>query len=263
MTGFYRRLDDDLFESTPATAGPWSPGAQHGGPVTALLGRALERCAPAPDLRVARVTAEILGPVPVAPLRVGARVVRPGRRVQWLEGEVSAAGRVVMRGSAWRIARSPAHTPDIDHGPPPAPIPAAQSRFEGFADRSGLHTDGYLSAVEWRFVSGHFETRGPGEVWARPRLPLVEGEPDTPLTRALLLADSGSGVGSQLDLRKWLIINTDLTVALPRDPHGEWISMRAQVSTTPGGAGLAETWLGDQAGEFGRALSTMLVDAHP
>ena len=37
---FYLPLGDDRFESTLATAGPWSADAQHGGPPSALLVRA-------------------------------------------------------------------------------------------------------------------------------------------------------------------------------------------------------------------------------
>jgi hypothetical protein len=91
----------------------------------------------------------------------------------------------------------------------------------------------------------------------------VAGEADTPLVRTLVLADSMSGVGSQLELDKWLIINTDLTVALHRDPRGGWLFMRARVNADPRGSALAEATLADTSGEFGRGLQTLLVDARP
>jgi hypothetical protein len=51
-----------------------------------LLGRELERCEARTEARIARVTFEIVRPIPIAGLRPAARVVRPGRSVELLEG---------------------------------------------------------------------------------------------------------------------------------------------------------------------------------
>src|SRR3954454_14542296 len=100
---FYER-DGDLFRATELTRGPWDPGAQQAGPRAALLGHAMEGLPESEGLQVGRVTFEILRPVPIGPVGVQARVVRPGRRVQLLEAELSdAAGEVLMRARAWRI----------------------------------------------------------------------------------------------------------------------------------------------------------------
>src|SRR5215470_6150479 len=50
---FYLLIGDGRFESTPATAGPWSADSQHGGPPSALLARAFERLEPDPNQRLA------------------------------------------------------------------------------------------------------------------------------------------------------------------------------------------------------------------
>ncbi|WP_231335258.1 thioesterase family protein [Actinomadura graeca] len=260
MEEFYRPLGDGSFAATPATAGPWSPDAQHAGPVAGLLGRALERHEPVPGTRVARVTVEILGPVPVAELAVTARVVRPGRRVALLEAVMTHAGRPVARATAWRILAAPERLPAFSHAPAPPPLPESTPPLETWPE---AHADGYLAAMEWRVVEGALGRPGPGVTWARARVPLVSGEADTPLVRALVLADSASGVGSQLDLSKWLIINTDLTVALHRDPVGEWLCMGAAVHTSPRGSALCEAALADRSGDFGRVLQTLLVDEPP
>lgn len=257
---FYVPLGDGRFTATPATAGPWSPGFQHGGPVSGLLGRALERHDPVPGTRVARVTVEILSPVPVATLDVSVRVVRPGRRIALLEGEMTHEGRPVVRATAWRILAAPSSLEPVVHAPAPPPLPGSTQPFPEWRD---VHTGGYLSAMEWRLVHGEFGRPGPGTTWARPRIPLVAGESDTPLVRALTLADSASGIGSQLDLSKWLIINTDVTVALHRDPVGEWLCLAASLDASPGGSALCDATLADTSGEFGRAIQTLLVDEHP
>ena len=99
---FYTDEDGTLVPSE-LTRGPWDAGAQHAGPPAALLGRALERCEPREGLRLGRVTFEILGPVPLAPLRASARVVRPGRSVELLEASLSGPDGEVMRAAAWRL----------------------------------------------------------------------------------------------------------------------------------------------------------------
>src|SRR5215472_9780948 len=101
-TAFYLLIGDGRFESTPATAGPWSAESQHGGPPSALLARAFERLAPDPGQRLARLTVEILRPVPVRPVTVEARVVRPGRRVTLLEGRLCVDGEEYLLARAWR-----------------------------------------------------------------------------------------------------------------------------------------------------------------
>ena len=58
---------DDSWISTPATAGPWGPQAQHGGPPSGLLTRALEALLE-PGQTLGRITIDLLGPVPVGPL---------------------------------------------------------------------------------------------------------------------------------------------------------------------------------------------------
>src|SRR5207244_543850 len=95
------------FDSTAATAGPWSADSQHGGPPSALLAREFERTASDPGQRLARIAVEILRPVPVRPLTVRARVARPGRRVTLVEGAIEVDGQEFVLARGWRIARTP------------------------------------------------------------------------------------------------------------------------------------------------------------
>src|SRR5438270_7877763 len=83
---------DGRFVATELARGPWDPGAQHGGAPAALLMRAFERL-PAPEgLVLARITYEFLRPAPIGQVEVRAEIVRPGRRVQLLEGSMLADG---------------------------------------------------------------------------------------------------------------------------------------------------------------------------
>jgi hypothetical protein len=249
--------DGDRFVATELTRGPWDPGAQHAGPPAALLGRAIERLPEADEFQVGRVTCEILGSVPIAPLFVSARVVRPGRRVQLVEAELSDGKRTLMRASAWRIRTAPVEIPPEAMAPAePPPGPEQGSEVEFFPTGQEL---GYHTAMECRFVEGGFVEAGPAIVWLRMRQPLVAGEAPTPLQRVLVAADVGNGVSASLDYQRYLFINVDITVHLERMPAGEWVCVDAQTLPQPSGNGTAESVLADESGRIGRALQTLLI----
>jgi hypothetical protein len=91
------------------------------------------------------------------------------------------------------------------------------------------------------------------------RHPLVEGYEPTPLQRVLIAADSGNGVSAALDWRRYLFINTDLSVHLQRLPEGEWVCLDAVTYPEAHGVGLSDTVLWDERGRLGRAAQTLLV----
>jgi hypothetical protein len=251
LTGAFYARDGDAFVPSELTRGPWDPGAQHAGPPSALLGRAIERCEPRADLRVGRITFEILAPVPLAPLTVGARVARAGRSVEMLEATLDGPEGEIMRARAWRVQVGDVALAPADE-PPPGPQVAEPRPFFPTGEEVGYHT-----AMEYRFVSGGFLEPGPATVWMRMRGVLVEGEQPTPLERVLVAADSGNGVSAALDWREYLFINTDLSVHLLRLPAREWVCLDAV--THVDGLGLSDTALWDEQGRIGRAAQTLLV----
>src|SRR5436309_13146012 len=110
------------FEATELARGPWDPGAQHGGAPAALLMRAFEALPGPEELVLARVTYEFLRPAPIGPVSVQAEVVRPGRRVQLLEGSMLADGVEVVRARALRVQRASAGSSAANGvAPPPGP----------------------------------------------------------------------------------------------------------------------------------------------
>ena len=252
MDAFFVPLGDDRWLATAHTTGPWDARFQHGGPPSALLGRAVEQCSPREDVVVARMTVEILGAIPVGELALRARLLRPGRSVELVESVLSAAGRDVARAAAWRVLRTTERVDPRVPAPPPLPEQTTNALAEGWVD-------GYLSALEWRFVSGMFGDAGPATAWARLRHPLVPDEENSPLTRVLAVADSGNGLSGELDMTRWHFINPELTVHLHREPVGEWVCVEATTTISPGGAGLAATALSDLDGPVGVGAQSLLV----
>jgi hypothetical protein len=250
---FYVPLGDGLWRATRHTNGPWGPGAQHGGPPSALLGRAIQRCQPRAEMMITCFTCEILRAIPVGDIEVQARLVRPGRSVELLEATASADGREVARATAWRVLRttSPPVKPRL---PVPPPLPDGPPIVP-----PASWTDGYISAIEWRPVRGSLGAPGPATLWARMRYPLVPDEAPTPLDRILSIADSGSGVSWELDANRWLFINPELTVHLHREAAGEWICLDAQTAISTGGAGLATSVLSDLDGQVGVGTQSLLI----
>jgi hypothetical protein len=256
---FYRPLDGldgARFHATFSTTGPWFADAQHVGPPSALLVRTLERCAPGETaLQLSRITLEVLGPVPAGEVEVQARVERPGRSIELLSAQLSANGRAVMRAAAWRIA--PGDTAAVALGEAaPLPAPAGATLR---TDRPAGWLPGFIDALEWRWLHGWLGDPGPGAVWARPRVPLVEGEETSPLQRVAIVADSGNGAAAPLDIREWLFVNTELTLHVHRPPVGEWMAVDAATVIGPTGLGTVSGLLHDEHGHFGRSAQSLIV----
>ncbi|RJO76684.1 thioesterase family protein [Nocardia panacis] len=254
VEGFYLPEGDGRFLATELTRGPWSMDAQHGGPPAALLGHVLEGCAPREEFRIGRVAVEILGPVPLAQVRVAARVVRPGRSVEMLEATLESERGLVMRAVAWRfrVAEGQVEVPPAFAPNERRPGPERES-----SEFPTAHAVGFHKGLEYRFVSGSFTEPGPAVCWMRLRYPIVAGTTPSPWERVLVAADHGNGISSVLGWDSYVFINTDLTVQLHRMPEGEWVCLDAVTHAQPEGVGLAESALFDEKGPIGRSTQTL------
>jgi acyl-Coa thioesterase superfamily protein/acyl-CoA thioesterase superfamily protein len=256
--------DGDLYTATELTRGPWDAGAQHAGPPAALIGREVERLgggriggADGPPAQVGRITYEVLRSVPIVPVRVEARIVRPGRRVEMFEATLSdEAGDPLMQARGWRLRTQAVEFDAPERRAGPVPPPEAGQVVDFF--HTGYDV-GYHSAMEYRFVEGAFMEVGPAVVWMRMAVPLLPGEEPSPLQRVLAAADTGNGVSAAVDWKRYLFINVDLTVHLHRMPAGEWVCLDAETFPEENGVGMADTRLLDETGQVGRAAQTLLV----
>lgn len=248
----------EVFRATPHTISAWGPDLQHGAPPSAILTRAMERLDPtgetasggtAPgETRISRVAVDLLGPVPLGELRTRARVTRPGRRIQLVESELEAGGRIVARASAWRMLVS--DTADVEQTPDaPRALPGEDHNSEFFT----RWTSGYIDSLEIRGAAD-------GTVWARPTLPLVAGEETTPAEHVMCVADIANGVGAVLEPAEWRFLNTDVVAHLHRGPVGRWIGVSAQASIGPDGVGATSGTLYDEIGAIGHTLQALLVE---
>ena len=255
----YALLDTGAYGSSILTRGPWHPAHQHAGPPIALVCRAIERAAVAHGLtHIARLTANLLRPVPISELSIDVLTDYVGRNAGHFSAWLLAGGKDVARFTA--LAQRENEVP-IRDGLPGHPLPAAPLGPEDLPEAvfpfAGRHV-GYADLVETRVAHGRF-FQGPCAIWFRLRHPLLAGEVPGVYQRVAVAADSGNGISAILDLDRYSFVNSDLSINLLRRPRGEWICIEARTLLGPNGCGLAESALYDEHGLIGRATQSLAV----
>jgi hypothetical protein len=255
----YVALENGAFASTDLTRGPWHPDHQHGGPPIALAARGIERAAAMLDLtHVARLTANLLRPIPIAELALEVQTEYAGRNVAHFSARLNAGGKELARFTA--VAQREAGL-DIPSGLPGHPLPQAPRSVEQSPPARfpfSTKVTGYQDLIESRIAEGVF-FRGPSAVWFRMRYPLVAGEEPSALQRVAVAADSGNGISAVLDFRRYIFVNSDLTINLLRKAEGEWICIDARTLLGPDGGGLAEARIFDSLGLVGRSTQSLSI----
>ncbi len=266
------------FTPTEHARGPWDPRALHGGAPATLIARTFERMEPASALPFARLSFSFLRPIPMAPLALSTRVLRPGRRVQELEADLYAGEELVCRAHALRIAPAPEELPALakqvaaESEPPRLPGPE-QAHAVRFAPDEVEIKSFAASAMEMRFLHGRplkgqlpdvgvSSTNAPvgaAGVWMRLCRPVLPGETPSPLVYTMAAADFGNGIAAVLPFDEYVFINADLSVTLDRRPEGEWIGLDARTLLHPGGIAWAQSTLHDERGPFGLATQALVV----
>ena len=100
-TAAYAALDARSYRSSELTRGPWHPEHQHAGPPTALVCRALEQAAREHGLtHIARLTANIVRPVPIGDLVVEVMTDYVGRNAGHFSAHIMAGSKDVGRFTA-------------------------------------------------------------------------------------------------------------------------------------------------------------------
>lgn len=257
---------DDLgekFTATDLVRSTWTAAIQHGGPVSALLVRALERCETRDDTRLSRVMIDLLGGVPAdGDIWVRSRIERPGKQIELVGAEMLAPGkegepRAVARASGWRLKTL--DTSEVVHAPAPPMRPLSEARSR---DMKKDWDRNYVHSLDWRWLTEPMND-GPGESWIRPEVDIVNGETMTAFERLFAVADCANGIGTKLNIRRWTFMNTDLAVHVHRIPEGEWIGIRAETRYGPDGIGTTIGTLYDESGAIGATQQSVLVRPMP
>jgi acyl-CoA thioesterase len=252
--------DGDVLVPNPIARGPWGSTIS-GTYVGGLLGRSIELDAGDSDLQPARLTVDLLRPSALGdPVRVDTTVEREGRRLRLVDAVMTQAGTVVARASALFLRRAeqpadPVWTSPIDMPPPPTAPPdlSADITMEVWASgKNSAATGPSMDLTEWQHA-------GPKYAWVRNVIPLVDGEPLTPFTRAAMAGDVTSSL-THFGATGLNFINADYTLTLSRLPDGEYIGLASLTHYSHAGVATGVAAIFDHLGPIGSGVATGLAN---
>lgn len=257
---FFTTADGELFRPTHHTRGPWDPTACHAGPPTGLIARATERVVP--DKRLARLTADLLRPIPFDGFRIAVDVTRSGRAVATTSATlIDGAGRTCVTATSLHLATRGGGREFSDGFQAPVLDDAETGDFPIKRLMHGLPGFGG-EGVAVRYPPGDEPGPGPTTVWMRT-VPLLPDEEPSPFQRICPLADCANAYSRWVEPWEMGFVNADLTIFAHRDPQGEWLGFRAKSTWHADGTALADAVLFDEHGFVGRALQTLLLTPPP
>ena len=249
------------FAPTDLAVGPWHDSTLHGGAPAGLLAYAFETFLDDNTLQPAKLSIDLLKPVPKSPLRIEIRPVRKGKRIALLEADLFAQETLLAKASELFVR--PTEVPLPDYAPAITHELAGPAEFEekNFADilfkagegvPAGLHT-----TVRLRPVSG-LQEQGRGCAWMSLPVPVIAGQSTSPFVLASTLSDFGNGVG-QLSLAKGIgTINSDVHLQLSRLPQSQWLALQSETVMQPNGIGQANTHMFDEFGYVGQVSQVVM-----
>ena len=200
-------------------------------------------------------------PVPLTPLRIERRTIRPGKKVQLVQGSLFADDVEVVRATLLRLREQPvefAAEPVVGRVRADAAAGSGRSRCIG----RGAFTigTGFWNTVEVSRVGGGWTDPGRptcGSGWScrssparRPRRSSGWPRPATSATGWRRPSTAGATRAST-----------------PTSPSpctgsrsGEWVGLDSATYPEPNGYGVAESVLHDEGGRIGRGIQTVLVE---
>ena len=209
------RVEGTRVTPSPYAAGPWDPTMQHGSAPSSLVAWAAEAIPTPAPMRVARLTIDLMRPVPLTPLSIETEVLREGRKIQLSEVRLRAGDTLVVQGTVLKIRCEPELAPPAEACAAPIAVPGPDQSEPN--DQTSA-SSAFVSGMSIRAARGRFAKAGQNAIWYRVNRPLVEGAAVSPVMRAVAASDFCNATGVVLDFRKWTFINADLTISLARQP---------------------------------------------
>jgi Thioesterase-like superfamily len=215
------------------------------------------------DRTLARLTVELLGPVPFAPLRLELSDVEGGRRVQRRRAQLTADGKRVATAMSVSVLQTELDMPAdaLAHDDPfrDVPTPDLTTVPPGLAEVIGWENFHSTAVATKRLRVADDPTNS--HQWVALTVPVVAGTALRGTEIAAAAADFASeAMHRRLPFTEWSFMNADLTLHLARPPVGAWIGMNTSAVIQGVGTGIASTQLFDAAGRVGQSVSTLVVE---
>ncbi len=264
---YFFHQNDDLFTPQAAAGSPWSDTMQHGGPVNAIITRSIEAIAEDVCMDVARLTIDILKPVPMKPVKVKSHYVRKGGKMAVVDTFLTVEGsdEPVASGRAVLLKARQGQQPEIDLL---KPLPEARDTIaqepwipKEFAANlpPGLHN----------LIRFHPSTNQEKPIfWINGDADMLQDRPMTALEQCATTADMTTVLAARMHVLQegnvspevMMLMNTNTSIHFSRPPVGEWFGFTDQFIQVSEGYGVAECAIHDEQGCIGRVIQNLIVN---
>ena len=249
------------YQPTKHAQGAWNEHEQHMAPATGVLTAELNGYAPQDNMRIARISLDILGLIPLDDFTITTRCIRPGKTIELIEAVMSSRGRDAIIARAWRLMTQDTSEIAGIEDQQSAHKPEDLSAWDGMKGWPG----GFIESV--RLVTDTQRRPGRGMIWITNDVEMVEGVPTDDLVHLLGMVDTANGVvprvGLGLSKLEWMFPNTDLQIHMHRKPQGRWLGIDAVQQYGDDGIGLTSAILHDTQGPFGRSEQILTIRPKP
>ncbi|WP_296405124.1 thioesterase family protein [Psychrobacter sp.] len=245
------------YKATKHAQGAWNENEQHMAPATGILTREIVNFHPHDRLRLARVSLDILGLIPLDDFTITTRYIRPGKTIELIEAVLNSGGRDSIIARAWRLCTG--DTSSIA-GLEDQVIDSHPDQLPSWEEMKGW-PGGFIESIDLAATPNR--RPGKGLVWVTTDFEMVEGESTDDIVRILGLVDTANGVvprkGPNLSKMNWMFPNTDLQIHMYRLPQGKWLGIEAVQQYGEDGIGLTSAILHDLQGPFGRSEQILTI----
>lgn len=249
------------YQPTQHAQGAWNEKEQHMASATGVLTAELSQFTPQDNMRIARISLDILGLIPLDDFTITTRCIRPGKTITLIEAVMCSRGRDCIIARAWRLltqdtsAIAGLEDHHAAHQPEQLPEWGGMKCWPG----------GFIESV--RLVSEADRRPGKGMVWITTDVEMVAGEATDDLAHLMGLVDTANGVVPRLGVglanTDWMFPNTDLQIHMYRSPQGRWLGIEAVQQYGADGIGLTSAVLHDVQGPFGRSEQILTIRPMP
>lgn len=264
---YFFNQDDDVFTPQAAAGSPWSETMQHGGPVNAIITMSIEAIAEETCMKVARLTIDILKPVPMKPVKVKSHFLRKGGKMAVLDtfltvegsDEPVASGRAVLlkaqqgQNPVFDVAGSLPESRDSIASEPWIPKEMAAGLPPGLHELIRFHpSNNKERPIFW--INGDADML---QDRAMTSLEQCTTTADMTTVLAARMRVLQEGVASPAAMG---LMNTNTTIHFSRPPVGEWFAFTDHFIEVNDGYGIAECAIYDELGCIGRVAQNLIVN---